>query len=615
MTSTLAPSHRRLATLAPLSLTFALASGPFATGAAEAGEPASAQAAKAAPGSPAATDLEARRKALSDLLAEQWEYTLSTSPEFASILGDKRWNDKLSDITQEAIDRDLAKSAEFLKRFSAIDTKGFPEQEVLNKTLMVRDLKEQLLDARFKSWLMPVNQMSGIHLNAPGLVKFLSFQTVKDYEDYEARLKALPGKIDDTVVHMRRGMAEKLMPPAFLLAKVATQASGIAEQQPEKTAFAMPLAKFPDAIPEADRERLRGEILGVVKDSVLPAYARFAKFVKDEYAPKGRTEPGMWSLPDGAARYEARVRHSTTTSMKADAIHELGLKEVARIEGEMLVIAKKLGFSDLKTFNASIEKNPELKAKSREQIVDLYRTHIDRMYAKLPELFGRLPKAKVEVRPTEAYREKEASGAEYNQGTPDGTRPGIVMVNTGDAEKRKIINIETTAFHEGVPGHHMQISIAQELPELPPFRQQAGYTAYNEGWALYSERLGKEVGFFSDPYSAYGHLLDEMLRAIRLVVDTGLHHKKWSREQVVKFFHDHSGTDEVEIQSETDRYIVWPGQALGYKIGQLKILELREMAKKAMGPRFDIRKFHDEILGAGALPLDVLEARIRTWAK
>jgi uncharacterized protein (DUF885 family) len=235
------------------------------------------------------------------------------------------------------------------------------------------------------------------------------------------------------------------------------------------------------------------------------------------------------------------------------------------------------------------------------------------MWAKLPEMFGRLPKAKIEVKPTEEFREATASGAEYNQGTPDGSRPGVVRVNTGDFEKRTIINIETTAYHEGVPGHHMQIAIAQELPTIPPFRQQGGNTAYQEGWALYSEDLGRDAGFFQDPYQLYGHYQDEMLRAIRLVVDTGLHAKKWTREQVVQFFHDHSGTDEVEVQSETDRYISWPAQALGYKVGQLAILGLREKAKKELGPRFDIRKFHDEVLGAGALPMDVLDARIDAW--
>jgi uncharacterized protein (DUF885 family) len=561
----------------------------------------------------AADDLAARRKALADLIAEQWEYNLSENPEFASILGDKRWNDKSSEVSAAAVQRDLVKSREFLARFEAIDTTGFPEQEALNKTLMVRDLKLGLDGARFENWLMPVNQMGGLHLEAPQLVSLLPFDTVKDYDDYVARLHNLPGQLDGTIGFMREGMAKHLMPPRFLLGKVAAQAQGIAAQKPEESPFAQPLSKLPESFSAADKERIRAAVVAAVRDQVLPAYTRFATFVEKEYTPAGRTDVGVWSLPDGDARYAARVLRSTTTTMTPEEIHQLGLREVARIEGEMLAIAKQLGHADLKSFYAAMEANPQLKAKSGEQLVALYRQHIDAMQTKLPQLFGRLPKAKVEVVAMEDYRAASAAAADYIQGTPDGSRPGKVNVNTHEATTRKTIDVETTAYHEGVPGHHMQISIQQELPELPPFRQQGGNTAYVEGWALYSERLGREVGFFQDPYSRYGHLQDEMLRAIRLVVDTGLHYKKWTREQVVQFFHDHSAINEVDVQNETDRYIVWPGQALGYKIGQLKILELRERAKQALGDRFDIRAFHDEVLGAGSLPMDVLEARIDAW--
>ena len=564
-------------------------------------------------GSAPPSDLQARRDALNRLLAEQWEYNLSTSPEFASLIGDKRWNDKLSDISDKAIQADLEKTKEFLARFEAIDTTGFPEQEALNQTLMVRELRRGLEGARFKGWLMPVNQISGIHIEAPQLAPYLSFTGSKDYEDLITRYHGIPGLLDQTVEHMRQGMAAGLMPPKFLLEKVVKQVEGMAAQKPEDSPFAEPLSRFPQDMPAAEKERLRGKLLAAVRDDVLPAYARFGKFVKDEYVPKGRIEVGLWALPDGEARYAFRVKTSTTTDMTPEEIHQIGLKEVARIEGEMLRIAKQLGYGDLKSLNAALAKNPDLHGHSRQQILDLYKQHIDAMYTKLPQLFGRLPKAKVEVLPTEAFREKEASGAEYNQGTPDGSRPGRVMVNTSEPEKRTLINIETTAYHEGVPGHHLQITIQQELPTLPPFRQQGGNTAFAEGWALYSERLGKEIGFFKEPTSEYGHLQDEMLRAIRLVVDTGLHSKRWTREQVVQFFHDHSGIDEVEVQTETDRYMVWPAQALAYKVGQMKILELRERAHQALGDRFDIRQFHDEVLGAGSLPMDVLEARIDSW--
>lgn len=559
------------------------------------------------------SDLQARRDALNRLLAERWEYSLSTNPEFASILGDKRWNDKISDVSDKAREADLAKSKDFLRRFEAVDTAGFPEQEALNKELMVLNLRRGIEGYRFKNWLMPVTQISGIHLQAPPFASYLSFTAAKDYEDLTTRYRKLPAVFDETIKQMRQGMAEGLMPPKFLLEKVVTQVAGIAAMKAEDSPFAEPLSRFPKDMPEAEKERLRAGMLASIRDGVLPAYARFAKFLKEEYVPKGRTEVGLWSLPDGDARYAFRVKNSTTTDRSPEQIHQIGLQEVARIEGEMLQVAKKLGYSDLKSLNAAIEKNPDLHAHSKQQILDLYKQHIDAMYTKLPQLFGRLPKAKVEVLPTEAFREKEASSAEYNQGTPDGSRPGRVQVNTSDPEKRKIINIESTAYHEGVPGHHMQITIAQELPTLPPFRAQGGYTAFDEGWALYSERLGKEVGFYQDPYSDYGRLQDEMLRAIRLVVDTGLHYKRWNRDQVVQFFHDHSAIDEVEVQSETDRYIVWPAQALAYKVGQMKILELRERAHQALGAKFDIRAFHDEVLGAGALPMDVLERRIDSW--
>jgi uncharacterized protein (DUF885 family) len=558
-------------------------------------------------------DVESRRKTLNDLLAEQWEYTMRTNPIYASTLGDKRWNDKLDNFSQQAIDDDLRESQKFLVRFETIDTAGFPEQEVLNKKLMVRDLKMKLEEARFKPWEMPVAQNHGIHLDAPQLVSVLSFESVKDYEDYISRLRQLPVLFDQTVIQMRKGMAEGLMPPRFLLEKVVGQANGIGTQEPNKSPFAHPFDEFPKAISEADQKRLREQGLAAIRESVLPAYVKFAKFVGDEYAPKGRTEPGIWALPDGDARYAFRVKDSTTTNLTPEEIHQLGLAQVKEIEGRMLGVANQLGYKDVKSFNAAVAKDPKLHAHSRQEILDLYKKYTDQMYPKLPELFGRLPKAKLEIMAVEEFREKEASGAGYVQGTPDGSRPGHVMVNTGDFAQRSLLNIETTAYHEGVPGHHMQIAIAQELPALPPFRQQEYYTAYTEGWALYSERLGKELGFFQDPYSYYGHLADDMLRAIRLVVDTGFHYKHWTRQQVVDFFHEHSASDEPEVQSETDRYISSPGQALGYKIGQLEILKLRQYAKDQLGNKFDIRGFHDQVLGAGALPMDILSDRIHEW--
>ena len=559
-----------------------------------------------------ANDVDARRKQLDALLKDQWEYTLRTSPEFASILGDKRYNDKLSDFSQAAIDRDRKITREYLKKFEAIDTTGFPEQEKLNKDLMVRNLRNAVEDEKFKGWEMPVNQFSGIHIDFPQLISSLSFATVKDYDDFIARLKQLPRLFDETTIQMRKGMKDNLMPPQILLTQVAEQAENIAKLRPEETPFAQPLKNFPKDFSDADKKRITDSLVAAVRDSALPAYQKFLTFVRNDYAPKGRKDIGLWALPDGDERYRVRVKRMTTTEMTPEEIHQLGLNEVARIETEETAIAKKLGFNDLASFRASLKNNPDLHPKSREAILDQYRTYVNQMWAKLPDLFGRLPKAKLEVMAIPAYVEKQSS-THYDQGTPDGSRPGHVFVNTYDYANQLDISNESTAYHEGVPGHHMQIAIAQELPELPPFRQNAFYTAFQEGWALYSERLGKEVGFYQNPYSDYGRLDDEMLRAVRLVVDTGAHYKHWTREQMVQFMRDHTSNAEAGIQSETDRYIAWPGQALAYKVGQLTILRLREKAKQALGDKFDIRGFHDEVLGAGALPLDVLEKRIDDW--
>ena len=559
------------------------------------------------------SSLADRRKQLSDLLVEHWDYTMRTNPEWASILGDKRFNDKSSDLSEKAVYADLGEQKKFLKRFVSIDPTGFPEQEALNKTLMVRNIELQLEGARFKDWEMPVTQFSGLHIDMPQLVSVLPFDTVKDYEDYIKRLKNLPKQFDDTMDLMRKGVSDHLIPPKILLEQVARQSATLANTKPEESPFMAPAKKFPASFSAEEKTRLQEQMLAAVRDQVTPAYVKFTKFVSEDYAPHGRSEPGVWALPEGDARYAYAVRQSTTTDLTPEQIHQLGLQEVARDQAAMLKIAQRLGYFDLKSFNAAVGANPALHPRSRQQLLDLYRKYTDHMWDKLPQLFGRLPKAKVEVMPMESYREKEAAAAQYVSGTPDGKRPGHIMVNTGDYERRTLLDVESNAYHEGVPGHHMQISIAQELPTLPPFRQHASYIAYQEGWGLYAERLGEKVGFYQDPYSMYGHLQDDLVRAIRLVVDTGFHYKHWSRQQVVDYFHANSGIDEPEVQSETDRYSAWPAQALGYKIGQLKFIELRERAKKELGDKFDIRSFHDEALGGGALPLDVLELRINSW--
>jgi uncharacterized protein (DUF885 family) len=558
-------------------------------------------------------DVGTRVKALNDLLGEQWEYQLKESPEFATILGDYRYNDRFSDITIAHVLQQKKDALGFLTRLEAIDSTGFGEQDRLNKELMVRQLKDGIRGIDLKTYEMPVDQFNGVHLLLAQFVAALPFDSTQHYDDYIARLNQVPGLFDELVDVLKQGEKDHLMPPRFLLEKVVKQCQSIAEPAGEASVFGQPVAKFADSVPQADRKRLHDAVIAAVDGKVRPAYRKLADFIAGDYAPQGRTEPGLWALPDGDALYRYDVENQTTTNKSPEEIHQLGLAEVKRIEGEQAKIAAQLGYKDLASMRVALDKDPKTHASSRQQIVDLYKKYIAQMQPKLPELFGLMPKSNVEVLPVEEFREKEASGAQYNQGTPDGKRPGRIYVNTGDFANRTLLNIETTAYHEGVPGHHMQISIAQSLPDLPPFRRQAGYNAYAEGWALYSERLGKELGFFRDPLSYYGHLSDELLRANRLVLDTGVHYKHWTRQQMVDFFHAHSSEDEPEVQAETDRYIAYPGQALSYKVGQLKFLELRERAKRELGNRFDIRAFHDEMLDGAALPLDVLDERTNAW--
>jgi len=562
--------------------------------------------------------LEARRAQLTRLLADEWEYSLRTRPELATQVGDDRYNDRLSDFSDKAIADDLEHTRQSLARFEAIDVTGFPEEEKLNHALMLRILREALDSAQFKNWEMPATQFGGVHLEYALLAFDSPFRNMKDYEDYLSRLHQIPRVLEQAMGHMRDGLRDHRMPPKYLLEKVSGQAQQIADDPLDKSPFTEPLRKFPDSISEPisqkDRKQLREEIENAVKNLVGPAYAKFAKFVRDDYAPHGRLDPGVWALPDGEAHYRFAVRHQTTTDFTAEQIHQLGLKSVAEIETQMLSIAKAQGFSDLKSFNDHIRQDPKLHAKSGRQLLDLYTQYRDQMYGKLPQLFGRLPKNKLTVVPMESFRSADSVPADYSPGAGDGSRPGRINVNEYAPEKRLLLNVEAIAYHEGVPGHHLQFSIAQELSALPPFRKfNLDLNAYTEGWAFYSERLGKEVGFYQDPYSDYGRLQNEMWRAVRWVVDTGVHSKHWTRQQMVDFFQEHTAMDDQNIETEVDRYIAWPAQALSYKMGQTKILELRARAQQELGAKFDLRTFHDAVLDQGPLPLDLLETKINAW--
>ncbi|MCE6236677.1 DUF885 domain-containing protein [Acinetobacter pittii] len=561
------------------------------------------------------SNVSVRVKALNQLLQEQWEYTLKNSPETATVLGDLRYNDRWTELSKNQIEKDKKTTQNFLKRFEAIDSIGFSATDQLNKDLMIYQLKETLKNYDLKLYEMPFNQMWGLHLQFPGFISSIPFDNTKQYQDYISRLKQIPLILDQGIQLAKQGQKDGLMPPKYLIEKVAKQINSIAVPAGADNVFASPLKQFPKNISKAEQERLSREVLQAIDQNVRPAYQKLGAFIQKDYLPYGRQHEGIWSLPNGDELYRFYVENNTTTSESPENIHQLGLKEVARIEAEMLKIAKAQGFNDLKSFQQSLKTNPAVFPKSREEILEIYRGYIAQMQPELPKLFGLLPKNKVEVLPVEQYREKEAASAEYHQGTPDGSRPGQVYVNTGDFSERSKISMEATAYHEAIPGHHMQIDIAQNLPNLPMFRKQPNHTAYIEGWALYAEQLGKDVGFYKDPLSDYGRLSSELFRACRLVVDTGVHYKKWTRQQMIDFMREHSALDEPDIQAEADRYIAIPAQALAYKMGQLKILELRELAKQELGDRFDIKAFHDMVLNAGTLPLNILDARIKNWIK
>jgi uncharacterized protein (DUF885 family) len=565
------------------------------------------------PSAAAPTTPEERTKALHALFHDYWEENLKRQPEFASTIGDKRYNDQVSDYSVRAVNDWLAVEQDFLMKLATIDPAGLSDQDKISREILIRRLTDDQEAADFKAWEMPVNQMGGIYATYPQLVAQLSFTTAKDYDDWIARLHAIPKAFDQVTANMSIGIDDKRVPPKYLLEKTLEQVKQLADQKDEDSPLALPLKKFPASISAAEQTRIKTETLAAITKEVLPAYNRFARFLEVAYIPAGRTEPGISALPDGAKYYQFLIRHTTTTNLTADQIHQIGLDEVKKDEAEMLAIAQKLGFQDLKTFQASLKANPKLKATSREQLLDAYRGYLGPMQAKLPQLFGHLPKAPFEVVSVPDFLEKTSAPAYYQAGTPDGSRPGRLFIDTYNPTDRDLYQVEEIAYHEGLPGHHLQISIARELQGVPEFRKFGGYTAFAEGWGLYAERLGKDVGFYQDPYSDYGRLQGDIWRAIRLVVDTGVHSQHWTRQQMVDYFHDHSAIDETSIQAEVDRYIAWPSQALAYKIGQLKILELRDKSKKELGAKFDIRAFHDQVIDSGALPLDVLDERITAW--
>ena len=552
--------------------------------------------------------VELRLAAQNALFEEQYQSDLSLHPERATAYGDYRYNDRLADYSLAAIETQHSIDEGFLTRLQAIPTDGFAEQDRLSHEVMQRALQRRNEDYAFKEFEMPVNQMDGPHQRLADLPLATPMDSVKHYEDYIARLHQIPRVLTQTEEVLRAGIDDKLMPVRFLLEKVPAQCEGIIAADP----FLRPTKKYPADISPQDQQRLTREITEAVDNEVLPAYREFENFIATQYAPRGRTTLAVTSLPGAEKRYLNDIRGRTTVeNLSPDQIHQIGLREIDRIQADLLVIAKREGYADLASFRESLKVNPKYKPTSADQILEDFRKYIAQMQPKLPELFTFIPGAPVTVEAIPDFQ--AASATHYQTGTPDGKRPGRVVVATSKFAERSLVDDEAIAYHEGIPGHHMQLSVAQQLTDLPKFRQHTGNSGYIEGWALYAEQLGKEVGFYQDPVSDYGRLSSELFRAVRLVVDTGIHSQGWTRDQVVDFFRKTGAVDEPTIQSETNRYIAWPAQALSYKLGQLKFRELRDRAQTELGPKFDIRLFHDQMLNGGVLPLDLLEARTMSW--
>jgi uncharacterized protein (DUF885 family) len=555
-----------------------------------------------------AVSVESRVATQNSLFEEYYQSELKTHPERATAYGDYRYNDRLDEYSLAALNSQHASDLGFLARLEAIPTKGFSEQDTLSQEVLRSTLRQRIDNYGFKEYEMPVNQMDGPHLRLADLPLAVPFDSVKQYEDYIARLHQIPRVFTQTEEVLRAGLKDNLMPVRFLVERVPAQCQGVIAADP----FLLPTKKFPSGISSEEQQRLTKAITDAVVNEVLPAYKAFADFIAADYAPHGRATLSIASLPGGKKRYLNDIRSRTTvSSLTPDEIHEIGVKEIDRIQADMLTIAHKAGFADLASFRRSVEGSPKYKPASAEQIVDDFRRYVAQMQPKLPDLFTVIPGSPVTV---EAMPDFQAANAtHYQTGTPDGKRPGRIVVAVSNFAQRSLVNDEATAYHEGIPGHHMQLSVAQQLDGLPKFRQHSQNSGYIEGWALYSEQLGKEVGFYQDPISDYGRLSSELFRAVRLVVDTGLHAQGWTRDQVVAFFRQTGAIDEPSIQAETDRYISWPAQALSYKLGQLKFRELRDRAQQGLGAKFDIRSFHDEMLSGGVLPLDLLDSRTNSW--
>ncbi|WP_449466949.1 DUF885 domain-containing protein [Stenotrophomonas humi] len=598
-------------TLRPLAFAVSLSLAAVLGACTQSPQPAGGDAASQAP----QTDKAAQ---LTQLYADYWEGVLKLNPLQATFQGDNRYNDQLPDFgSAEFRKQSHDFSAEWLGKVEKLGDAGLTGQDLLSYRIFVEEQKQSLEGEKFPTWMMPVNQMSStvsyaVMLGSGQVAQ--PFKTVKDYDNWLARAGRIPVLLDTEISNMREGMKAGVVQPRVLMEKVVPQFDEILAAKAEDSQFWGPIKSMPADFPQADKDRLTAAYRALIADQLLPAIKKQRDFIANEYLPATRDTVGLDALPDGKAWYAFNAKESTTTAQTPEQIHEIGLKEVERIHAEMRQVMEQVGFKgSLQDFFKFMQNDKQFEFKSEPELLEHYRGLEAKINASVPKLFSLTPKAGFEIRPIEAFRAKSAAGGEYMTPSEDGTRPGIFYVNTYDLPTRKTWDAEDLFLHEAIPGHHFQLALQQELKGVPAFRRFGGETAFIEGWGLYAESLGKDLGVYTDPYSYFGRLQGELWRAVRLVVDTGLHSKSWTRQQVLDYMFANSSVSEPDAIAEAERYIAWPGQALAYKTGELKIQELRKRAQEKLGDTFDIREFHAEVLKDGSVPLDVLDEKVDGW--
>ncbi len=557
---------------------------------------------------------ESEVTSLNRLYGDYWEFILKENPTFATYLGDHRYDNWLEDVSAQAYEQRTERFRKFLA-----ELKGFKKpvsgEDRLNYDLFRRELAFQIEGAEYHPYLLALTQQTGPHIALPQLITYHPFKTLQDYVNYISRLTQFRRVFDQTITNLKTGMNGKIVQPRNVVEKIIPQLEAQIVPSPEKSGLHKPVEELPSEISNDGAQRITTDVDEAILNYVVPAYTKLLKFVREEYLPKSRVHPGIWSIPNGRAIYSYNIRLHTTTSLTPSQIHRLGKRELTRIGKEIGVILRKAQFKgSLQRYNETLGMDKSNFYMTSQDLLNGFKEILRQMDTRLAEFFGRLPEAKYDFREIEEWRADAAPAAYYYAPPEDRSRPGYFYVNTFKHETRPKYMMEALAYHEAVPGHHLQIAIQQELTTLPKFRRHGSYTAFVEGWALYAELLSKQMGFYKDLLADYGRLTAEAWRASRLVVDTGIHGLKWSRDLAIKFMKNNTASSEQDIVSEVDRYIAWPGQALAYKIGELKIRELRAKAEKRLNRRFDIRKFHDEILSGGALPLDILQAKMGRWA-